>query len=687
MNQPTPFNRMSTKWPSPGASGLSQEKVSLLQRKGSALSRYTSSTPPETPMRRRPSTSFCVALVLATMATAPSWAAIDQDMRPGLSGVVKHGPGPLEQAGVYAYRVTDLDLTRVTTGEDGRFLFRTLPAGVYKIIAHKVGYVPAVVLFTRATQMASDFLEFELVAEARADYGSDDDFWSIRRKIPGDVLRDIQLAEAARQPPAAYEEPGFELQTELAGGSRDFGSAGSSQVQRGRVGLESQVGATRLAVDGSFENLRPDTSGSGSVSGHTHAVNMSLRHGEQGRSGLSISALQHAFDSPYSASRLPVELASYQARWTRLGADGSTTGVSAMAIGQQGFHVEGQVYPVGVPQASQTMFIDTFHRRELATGHSLRTGVQYRRIDDTSTRALGRLTPGHEWVNAYGIASTQLPAGIVVEYGLYSTVLNGGVSFSPHTSLIMELGKNWRAETVVRQRLGADEAILPSFTAAYYRDVGSDTATEDHYYEVGITRDLGDSEQLAVGASHREISDTVRVYFNEDFFHQVESVYLVRGDVLPELQIALTQKLAPNIYTTLESNIADGGGGIFRSPERGQYSNKVRYLVTSMDTDFQRTATGLLLAFHRVEQSLNPMMSNFAVGLRSPTLSRSLGDTELDTLQVQVTQELPFLLDFGTNLAVLLNLELSRGASPHTESVFDEDQLRRRVAGGIALRF
>jgi hypothetical protein len=40
----------------------------------------------------------------------------------------------------------------------------------------------------------------------------------------------------------------------------------------------------------------------------------------------------------------------------------------------------------------------------------------------------------------------------------------------------------------------------------------------------------------------------------------------------------------------------------------------------------------------------------------------------------------------ATDLALLLNMEVSRGSTPDG-SLFDEDELRKRVMGGVAVKF
>ncbi len=50
-----------------------------------------------------------------------------------------------------------------------------------------------------------------------------------------------------------------------------------------------------------------------------------------------------------------------------------------------------------------------------------------------------------------------------------------------------------------------------------------------------------------------------------------------------------------------------------------------------------------------------------------------------------LTQELDILNRLASDLAVHLNMELSRGNTP--DSSFDRDELRKRVTGGLAVRF
>ena len=615
-------------------------------------------------------------IVAVLSGTAPA-AATDQQLTTGLGGLVRSDGAPLDSARVYAYQVTELTLTRATTGRDGRFFFRTLPAGVYKVIAHKIGFVPAVVLFTRATESAADFLEFELSEEQTVAAEEPADFWSIRRRIPGDVLREIEIAEALHRQETVITGTASELafETEMIAGLDNIADGGESQLTRGRIGLHGRVGRLLLELDGRFDQLRPASEtaslDANPTQGRTNSLDLSLAG--KGSSALRFHSVRHSLDH-HPLMRRPVDFERYHVQWHQDLASGAESAVSAQYFEETGFHGQGLVKPAGLPEGSRTLRVNGTYRQEIGERLAVRTGLSYQEmLLDTE---IGQTLPGlvRQRVNAFGIGSMEIGSGLVVEYGLYSMLLDGTVALSPHGGLVVDLGNDWKVEAVARQRFQSDLPELGALGIAYFRNLEADPASDEHFYRVGFHRASEDGESIRISAIHREIGDTLRVFFTEDFFDQIESVYLVRGDRLPELHLEVSRRLAPKVLSTLESNVGSGGGGLLWTADDTAFENQVRYMVTSLDTQFQRTSTGVFLALHRVEQRLDPIREG-------PQGT----DVDLEKLQLKLTQELSYFLDLGTDLAVLLNIELSRGDLAYGRTLSDE--LHRRVAGGVAVRF
>jgi hypothetical protein len=150
----------------------------------------------------------------------------------------------------------------------------------------------------------------------------------------------------------------------------------------------------------------------------------------------------------------------------------------------------------------------------------------------------------------------------------------------------------------------------------------------------------------------------------------------VPGDQVPEIQFTASRRLTPTIVTHLESSVGSGGGGIFHSGDMSSYENEVSYVVTSLDTRFHATSTGLYLAFHQLRQALDALDAG----------AQPVADVEVERLQVRVTQDLDFLRELAADWALKLDMELSRGASPYDAAQRD-DEIRKRLLGGIAVSF
>ena len=585
---------------------------------------------------------------------------------------------PLSAARVYAYQVSDLSLTKATTGGDGTFLFNALPAGVYKIIAYKSGFVPAIALVTRAAQQATDYLEFELIAETQAAGGGAGDFWSVRRKIPTDVLRQIELAEMGlEETPIVPHRSGPRAETRIVSG---YGRAGSTELGRtdAHIGLESKIGSSTLRIDGDFQNLEPRssfTSAGASVVGETTSILASIEMASG--SNIRFGSTSHSLQSAGVTSPTDVRFESIEIGWSKQIDPRTQSGVSLLLLDEHNFNTQGALVPSGVPQDSKSWRLGGHYSRQFNQRFGFRSGVSYQHLldqDGASDTAVPVGSLPREKIDAFGVGSARLKSGILVEYGLYSTMRDGSVSMSPHGGLVLNLGSRWKADAIVRERITAIDPQARDFSLAYYG--GSDHADADrHFYQLGFERRTSDVESFRIGATHREISDTLRMFFSDDFLEQVESLYLVRGDELPEVHMALSRRLSKKIIATLQTQYGSGGGGILTTEDASRFKNRVRYLVTSLDTHFARTATGVFLAFHRVEQSLDPLVSSVA-----------RDETGLDRLQLRLTQELGFLVNLGAEWALLLNVELTRGATPFSLDL-DPEEVRSQVAGGIAVKF
>jgi hypothetical protein len=212
------------------------------------------------------------------------------------------------------------------------------------------------------------------------------------------------------------------------------------------------------------------------------------------------------------------------------------------------------------------------------------------------------------------------------------------------------------------------------FVPTFFSEPETMEQAEEYRYRLVLSRPFGDGGSFSVGAIDRRFADSLRFYFSNNFIDHYENLFLVPGDRLPELQISVSKQLGDSIQTRFDTNVSQGGGGIILAGGGRPYENQVSYLVTSVDTQYTPTSTGVFLSFQHLTQELTPLNA-----ARAPRVM------DLETLELMLTQDLGALLDLAANWALQVSMEVSRGMLPN-ESLARDD-LRRRVLGGVAVRF
>lgn len=626
---------------------------------------------------------------LAVVLCAPVAGGAVETQLHGIAGKVFTQAAPLPTATVYAFQLADSSLQKVVTDRQGNFLFDSLPAGLYRIIAHKPGFMPGVVMLTRTTADAYQFLEVELARAKRPGVVSSDDFWSIRSQIPADVLRDIKIAEidlgnrtAVATATTAAAPARLAASMEAVTGVDQIAADGESQVTGGRVGIQGRVGGMRLGLKGDYLQLEPggfgDFRGGSTATGEASALSLEMSDGSGTQ--VQVMSLSNRLVTAAAADFGPVDFERYGVKVSRPFGERSRSDFAAQYTSQSNFHRQGLTDPVDIPGASRSWRFEGSYTTAFSERSTLQTGVRYRELASTLAGGGDDLLLGarsREQVDLFGRGGLRVQPAVLLEYGLYTTLRDGSVSLIPRGGVVLQLGRSWQASTMVSRKLSDQQSPDPllDFVPAYFEETGACDQNEQSCYQVQFTRQKSDTESLSFGAIQREFDDTRRLYFSHDFFNRLESLYLVPGDQVPEAQFAVSRQLTPNILTRFESSVGRGGGGVFYAADASPFENQVAYLVTSLDTEFKGSATGVFVAFHQLQQDLNTLSEDVAN-------ERSF---EAERLQLTVTQNLNILLDLAADWALQLNMELSRGTSYSSSG--NDGELRRRLLGGIAIRF
>jgi hypothetical protein len=644
---------------------------------------------------RLPRVSAGVAILAALLCATTALAADDEaaaGAAPGVIGRVLGSSSPLPTATVYAYQIADAALHKVVTDGEGRFGFAELPAGLYRVIAHKPGFLPAVVMLSRASADARQFVELQLAENDHSGVVPVEDFWSIRAEIPADVLRDIKIAEIELATRAAGPRGGGDVagnrfdriaaEMQAMTGVDQIAAATQSQLTGARVGIESRVGSVKLGLRGDYKQLDPgdglDRSphgGPAAASGNTSALSLEMANAEGTQVELtSLSNRMAAGDGDAS----PVDFEHIGVKVSQAIGHAGRSDFTAQYTTQANFHRQGLSDPAEIPESSTSWRFEGSYTQELSERSTFQTGIRYREFDSLELGDSDLGLGSREQIDVFGRGGLRVMPAVLMEYGLYTTLRDGSVSLIPRGGVVLQLSPTWQASALASHQVHqSDDPLLNDFVPAFYGDAGACEQNEEYCYQLVLTHQTSDTDNLSFGAIHREFSDTRRLYFSDDLFDRMESIYLVPGDRVPELQFATSRQLTPTILTRFQTSAGEGGGGLFYATDRAAYENRVRYLVTSLDTHFQVTSTGLFLAFHQLNQDLQAI--DQVVQPRDPAY-------EAQRLQLIVTQNLNILLDLAADWALQLNMEVSRVSSTYPGDQDDGD-LRKRLLGGIAIRF
>ncbi len=627
------------------------------------------------------------AVVLALASVMALCASRAHAQAGALAGRVTSPNESLGAARVYAYQVSDTSLRRVTTDEDGRFRFESLPAGVYKIIAHKIGFLPVIVMLTRASAEAHQFLEMQLRTAPQGSGGGTADFWALREQVPPDVLRDLEtpavVALTAIDSPSPRPSA-FHTEMEAMTGVDQLSQSGETMVTSGRLGLRGQVGGMRVGLRGDFWQMdgspgTPLTSGflrDEMIEGQASSLQLRLESASEDL--FNVSSLNNRMVAVTSGT--PIEFEHYRVSWSRpVGLSGRSTFL-AQYTSESNFYRWGYFNNIALPDASRTLRVEGSYSAAWSEHTNFETGLRYRQRETEYVRpgALnGRLvgTPPSETIGVFGKGSYEANPAVVVEYGLYTALSDGAVSLLPRGGFVFQLGPLWQAGASFSHRVDASPVEdQVDFVPTFFSEPETMEQAEEYRYRLVLSRPFGDGGSFSVAALDRRFAESLRFYFSKRFIDHYANLFLVPGDRLPELQLSVSKQLGSSILARLDTNVSQGGGGIIRAGGSRPYENEVSYLVTSVDTQYTPTSTGVFLSFRRLTQELTPLHA-----ARAPRVM------DLETLELMLTQDLGAILDLAADWALQVSMEVSRGLLP--SEGLARDDLRRRVLGGVAVRF
>lgn len=581
-------------------------------------------------------TAAMIVVAVPARSEAPLPAVLE------VLGTVRNAARPVANALVIALNLQDFETVQTHTGSDGSFTLPQLRAGIYRIIAVKQGFVPAIT--TVVPTRASHRVALRLDSEKKAKRSASQEIWELRSSLPADVLRDL---DAVLEPAeiVTYEIPRFRGEMlSVTGVTNQPSNPAYAQTAlgvQGRLGDSWQVG-----LRGNMQRFEDPTD--------------DVRFGDTlAESSVMSMELRSSDDQSY-------RLASTKSSWTYADAldDGRQADVRA-----HNFEWRNGPARVQVRYFEQAnLFRDAPMESNLFEIAGTVPVMQTRRNDlGVALRVKQETISGQATIfrtaDLAANGTVAVVPSVILHYGIDSRIGMHGQEWAPRTGAEWKLTENTSlvgsAMVKVLDRDTHTSLIaLPSIV--YFSEDGR--ALPRYTYTFGLVTGEDEANRFSAIATITEVDEALRMIFADEQNQFWDGLEVEAGDVRRDLRLAYRRQfgnvLAVDVATT---------AGTSAQRDSAEPREKV-YITGDLQSTFNPTRTTLAVSYRDVQQPLEH------------------GDEEYrsERLHVRMAQSLYLPID----IKLLLGLELARAEnSPYLLDALASEGRSKKYIGGLALNF
>lgn len=579
--------------------------------------------------------------ILVAVAVTPARSEVPMPAALQVLGTVRSAARPVAHALVVALNLADFDTIQTYTAGDGSFTLPPLRAGIYKIIALKHGFAPAIktVLPTRPSQR----LTLALQNEAQKQKNVNNELWEIRGSLPPDILREL---DAVLTPPVAVvSNQGRRIRGEMMSvtGVADQSPAFAQTA----LGVQSRIGENwELGFRGNLHRIEDPTDDAtfGSPLAESSVMAMELRSSRTDAYRVESTKSWWRYRTDGADSRAQADLRSHNFEWEH-----GTARVQVRYFAQQNLFTS---LPSGsdlIEIAGGTTVLQT-SRSDV--GISLR--VMQESLHNNANEPLRTAD-----LTANG--SLEIVPSLVVHYGMSSRVGVDGTSWAPRSGAEWKIGRD--TALVASGMYKVIDPVHATVALPMLVAVADDSRVLPHYaYRFGIVAGDESSRRLSAIATVTAIDAPLRVIFDEGFEQFWDGLYIDAGDLRRDLRLSYRKqiggKLAIDVATS--AGTATPAGAISGASKA--------YVTGDVQSVFLPTGTTLAISYR---------------GIRQPQPSPH-GDYRSERVNVRMAQPLHLPLD----LRVLLGLEVAHAEnSPFLLDTLEPSSASRKYIGGLAVNF
>jgi hypothetical protein len=577
-----------------------------------------------------------LAVATAARADAPLPAALD------VLGSVSSAARPVANALVIALNLKDLDAVQTFTASDGAFSLPKLRTGIYKVIAVKQGFAPAIatVLPTKALHN----VKLSLDRERAATKANSDEMWQIRASLPPDILHELDdvLAQPAKAE-TAYDLPRFSGEMVSMSGVSDQ-STSNSGIAQTSVGLLSRLNDNwQLGFRGNVHRIDDPTDAQrfGDAAAQSSVMSMELR------------------SSPTDSYRV----ASTRSFWRYRDVDNQSADVTSHDV-----QWEHGTTRVGVHYFAQENLFTTNRASDLIELTGGMTLLQSRRGDIavamrvTQENVQSAATPIMRTADVTATGTFNAASVLLLRYGMTSRMTIDGTELAPRTGVEVKLGKN--TALIVNGMYKVIDPIrrnsLPPSVVAWSDD---GRVLPRYVYSLGVINGEENGTHVSAVATVSAIETPFRLIFPDVQQQFWDGFFIDSGDIRRDVRLSARRDLGNKLAIDISTSAGTA------TPTRPTPHRTKAYVTGDVQSVFFPTGTSLMVSYMGIQQPQD-----------------NAGDYRSERVNVRMAQSLHLPLD----LKLLLGVEVVRAEnSPYLLDVIDPANAgsTRRYLGGLALNF
>jgi Carboxypeptidase regulatory-like domain len=585
------------------------------------------------------------AIAIATVvlvAVAPARAEAPLPAALEVLGSVTNAARPVGNALVIALNLQDLKSVQTYTSSDGTFSLPSLRRGIYKIIAVKQGFVPAIatVVPTRTNHRVA----LRLDEEKKAKRGAGQEIWELRGSLPADVLRDL---EAMLEPTelVSYEIPRFKGEmVSLTGVAHQPSDPAFAQTA---LGVQTRLGDSwQVGLRGNMQRFEDpnDDVRFGEALAESSVMSMELRSTDDQSYKLASTMSSWMFaDVPESDRQVDVRAHNFEWR-------NGPARVQVRYFEQD--NLFGDANRSNLIEVAGAVPVVQTRRNDLGIAlrvkqESIRGAADIFRTADVSANGTLALVPS-----------------LILHYGLDSRIGMHGQEAAPRTGAEWKITKHTSVigsamVKVFDRHNDATFLALPSIV--YWSEDGR--ALPRYTYTFGFVTGPDEANRFSAVATVSEVDQALRMIFADEQNQFWDGLEIDKGDVRRDVRLAYRKQFGNVLAVDVAATAGTAAGH-----DAAERREKV-YLTGDLQSTFNPTRTTLAVSYRDVQQPRDQ------AGL----------DYHSERIHVRMAQSLYLPVD----IKLLLGLELARAEnSPYLlDTLAAEGGKSKKYIGGLALNF